>query len=205
VGVAVTKPLSIALPAPLRKGKGSVEQALAARRSRRSYASAPVTLAEAGQLLWAAQGVTGPEGQRTAPSAGALFPLELYLAASRVEGLAPGIYRYNAAEHALELHVAGDRRREMTAAASGQDCMRFAACALVLAAVPERCAKYGDRAAKFIHIEAGHAAQNVYLQAESLELGVCAVGAFSAGEVQRAAELGRDEQAVYLLTVGRRI
>jgi SagB-type dehydrogenase family enzyme len=203
--MAQTESLSIALPAPQRKGKGSIEQALAARRSRRSYASGPVTLAEAGQLLWAAQGITGPEGQRTAPSAGALFPLEVYLSASRVEGLAPGIYHYNAAEHALELHVPGDQRREMTAAASDQDCMRFSACALVLAAVLERSeAKYGERAAKFIHIEAGHAAQNVYLQAESLALGVCAVGAFSAGEVRRVAALGASEEAVYLLTVGRR-
>ena len=200
-----TEPLAIALAAPQRRGKGSIEQLLAARRSRRSYAGTPVTLAQVGQLLWAAQGVTGPEGQRTAPSAGALYPLELYIMASRVEGLAPGIYHYNPHEHEIEPHVAGDRRSEMTAAASDQDCMRFAACALIFAAVPARTeVKYGDRAAKFIHIEAGHAAQNVCLQAEALGLGVCVMGAFAPDQVHRAAELAAGEEAVYLMSVGRR-
>ena len=195
---------SIALPVPRLKSKLSIEQALSARRSRRTYAPAPVTLAEAGQLLWAAQGVTGPEGQRTAPSAGALFPLEVYLSATRVDGLAPGVYLYDPESHRLTEHLPGDRRRDLTAAAADQDSMRFSGCALILAAVVERCAvKYGERAGRLIALEAGHAAQNVYLQASALNLAVCAVGTFSAQDVREAVQLPADQEPVYLLTVGR--
>lgn len=194
---------SIALPAPRRKSKVSIEQALAARRSRRAFASEPVTLAEAGQLLWAAQGVTGPEGQRTAPSAGALFPLEIYLSATRVEGLAPGIYLYDPEAHRLTPHVAGDRRRELAAAAD-QDSMRFSACALLLAAVEERCvARHAERTGKFIAIEAGHASENVYLQAAALELSVCVVGTFSVRDVRRVMQLPAGQEPLFFLTIGR--
>lgn len=199
------QPQMIALPEPRLRGKVSLEQALASRRSRRAYRGEPLALAEAAQLLWAAQGITGPDGQRTAPSAGARYPLEIYLAAVRVEGLEAGIYHYDPDEHALELQAAGDRRRELTAAASSQDCVRFAPCTLLLTAVVERSAsKYGERAGKYIDIEAGHVAQNVYLEAEALGLGVCAVGAFSADAVRAVAELGPDREIVYLLTAGHR-
>jgi SagB-type dehydrogenase family enzyme len=183
----------------------SIEEVIAARRSRRAYSSQPVTLAEAGQLLWAAQGITGPENQRTAPSAGALYPLEVYLSATRVEGLAPGIYKYDPEQHSLVLHAAGDRRKDLTAVAADQDCMRFSACAILFAAVYERtAAKYGDRAARFICIETGHALENVYLQATALGLGTCLVGAFEPGDVARVAELPADEKPVCMLTAGRR-
>ncbi len=195
---------TVALPAPQTKGRMTVEQALATRRSRRAYASTPLKLAEVSQLLWAAQGITGPEGRRTAPSAGALFPMELYLSASRVEGLAPGIYHYDPAEHTLGLIAAGDVRREMTAACADQDCVRFSACLLIFSAVPEACAaRYGDRAPKFIHIEAGHAAQNVYLEATALGLGVCDIGAFSPDPVRRLVHLDDDEEPICLMTAGR--
>jgi SagB-type dehydrogenase family enzyme len=203
--MTVVQQETVALPAPRRKGAMSVEECIAARRSRRAYASDPVTLAELGQLLWAAQGITGPEGQRTAPSAGALYPLELYVSASRVGGLAPGIYKYSPENHDLTLHIAGDRRRELTALAKDQDCMRFSACAILFAAVFERTAsKYADRALRFVCMEVGHAAENMCLQATALGLGTCVVGAFEPAELRREVQLPKQEEPVSMLTVGRR-
>ncbi len=202
----VTQQQLIPLPEPRLRSKVSLERALAERRSKRAYASAPVELAEAGQLLWAAQGITGPEEQRTAPSAGALYPLELYLSATKVDGLAPGLYRYHPEAHELALHAAGDRRRDLTAAADDQDCVRFSACVILLAAATERTAvKYGQRAAKFICLEAGHAAENACLQATALGLGVCEVGAFDPEAVKGLFHLPAEEEAIYMLTVGRPI
>lgn len=196
---------TVALPAAMLKGEVSLEEAIAARRSRRAYTSDPLTLAELGQLLWAAQGITGPEGQRTAPSAGALYPLELYVSASKVEGLAPGIYKYSPEGHDLTLRAIGDRRREWTAASKDQDCMRFSACAILFAAdYGLTVSKYGDRGVRFVCMEVGHAAENVYLQATALGLGTCEVGAFEPAELRREAQLPKDEEPVCMLTVGRR-
>lgn len=195
---------TVHLPAPREQGRMSLEEAIAARRSRRAYKSDPLKLSEAGQLLWAAQGITGPEQQRTAPSAGALYPLETYLAVTRVEGLTPGVYKYRPEHHDLVLHQPGDRRRELTAAASDQDCVRFSACVLVFAAVYERTAvRFGDRAALFVRMEAAHAAQNVYLQAASLGVGTVAIGAFDEDEIRRIAALAEGEEPVYLMAVGK--
>jgi len=197
--------VTVRLPEPRTKGTMSVEAAIAARRSQRAYRSDPLTLAEAAQLLWSAQGITGPERQRTAPSAGALFPLELYLCVSRVEGLEPGTYRYRPRPHELVLVSPGDPRRELAAAALGQDCIRFSSCILLFAAVPERITvKYGQRGLRYIHMEAGHAAQNVYLQATALGLGTVVVGAFDDAQVSRIAHLAAGEEAVYMMPVGKR-
>jgi SagB-type dehydrogenase family enzyme len=194
----------ITLPAPRLKGSMSVETALAVRRSRRAYSGNPLTLAEAAQLLWAAQGITGPEGRRTAPSAGALFPLEVYLSATRIEGLAAGIYKYIPADHSLALHAAGDRRRSLTAAASDQDCMRFSACAFLFAAAYERTTvKYGSHGRQYVCMEAAHALANAQLQATALGLSTCPVGAFDPAAVRLAAELPDSEEPVYLLTAGK--
>ena len=112
---------AVALPEPRREGKLSVEQALARRRSVREYASGPLPLAAVSQLLWAAQGVTDPEGLRTAPSAGALYPLEVYLVAGAVAGLAPGIYRYDPQRHRLLFHAPGDPRSRETRLPAGRN------------------------------------------------------------------------------------
>lgn len=192
------------LPAPRLQGRMSLEAALAARRSRRAYSSDPVALVDVAQLLWAAQGITDEEGRRTAPSAGALFPLEVYLSATRVEGLPAGIYKYDPAEHCLIPHVAGDRRRQLTVAASDQDCVRFSACAILFAAVYERTmAKYGGRARQLVCMEAAHALGNAHLEATALGLSSCPVGSFDAEELRRAAQLPAAEEPVYLLTVGK--
>lgn len=194
----------IALPRPRLKGGMSLEEAIAARRSKRGYRAEPVRLNDAAQLLWAAQGITGPEDKRAAPSAGALYPLELYLSVTKVEGVPPGVYRYGPAAHTLAVHVEGDRRRELTAAAMDQDCIRFSACALVFTAVLNRTlAKYGERGRRYIDMEAAHASQNVYLQAAALGLGTLAVGAFEPAAVARCLELPRAHKPIYLMPVGR--
>jgi SagB-type dehydrogenase family enzyme len=193
-----------ALPAPRLDGPVSVEQALARRRSLRSYAAAQLSLADAAQLLWAAQGVTGAGGLRTAPSAGALYPLELYLAAGAVAELSPGLYHYEPQQHRLALVHAGDLRRALAQAALGQDWLADAPAVLVLAAVPERTArKYGARAARYVPMEAGHAAENVYLQAVALGLGSVVVGAFDDARLARAAHLPAGVEPLALLPVGR--
>ncbi len=195
---------TIQLPSPRLKGRMSLEEAIALRRSRRAYRADPVKLAEAGQLLWAAQGITDPEeGKRAAPSAAGLHPLEVYLVATKVDGLAPGVYKYRPEEHDLVLHAAGNLRRDL-AVSIDQDCVRFAACLLVFAGVYEHVtAKFGERAVCFVHMEAAHAAENVQLQATALHLGSVMVGAFKADEIRRILALPEGEEPVYLMAVGK--
>jgi SagB-type dehydrogenase family enzyme len=193
----------IKLPRPERDGEIPLEEALRSRRSVRSYSARPLTRAEAGQLLWAAQGVRSPDGARTAPSAGALYPLEVYLVAGDVEDLPPGVYRYRPREHDLVQTVEGDKRGDLAAAALDQSCVKNAAAAVVIAAVYERTArKYGDRAVRYAHIEVGHAAQNVCLQAVALRLGTVPVGAFDDERIGAVLMLKADERPLYILPMG---
>jgi SagB-type dehydrogenase family enzyme len=195
---------AIGLPAPATGENVSLEAAIARRRSRRAYRSDPLRLADVAQLLWAAQGVTGPEQQRTAPSAGALHPLALYLCATRVEGLEPGIYRYRSADHDLEPVCLGDKRRDLAAAAVWQDCIRFSACVLLFAA-DYSCttAKYGERGIRYVHIEVGAAAENVLLEATALGLGTVIVGSFDDAQVAAIAHLPDKLAPIAMMPVGR--
>ncbi len=203
--VPTASPDIIALPKPQSTSATSVEEALLKRRSVRGYKDAPLTLAELGQLLWAAQGITDPAGFRTAPSAGALYPLEVYAVVSRVEGLAPGIYKYRPADHALARTAETNRLRELHKAALSQSAVLEAPVVLVFAGVYERTTqKYGERGIRYVHMEAGHAAQNVYLQAVSLGLGTVTIGAFYDDDVSRAVGLQDAELPLYLMPVGRR-
>jgi SagB-type dehydrogenase family enzyme len=195
---------AVALPEVRREGSVSVEGALAHRRSVRTYAAEPLTLAEVGQLLWAAQGVTSGDGGRTAPSAGALYPLEIYLVAGNVSGLPPGAYRYDPKRHRLLHHKHGDLREGLAELALEQSWVAEAPALLVFAAVPKRTArKYGGRALRYVHIEVGHAAQNVYLQAAALGLGTVMVGAFEDAPLGRVLGLPSAERPVSLMPVGR--
>ncbi len=217
----------ISLPEPRLDGPVSVEQALSQRRSIRRYAANPLRLADLGQLLWAAQGITRPReepppgfswewrgGMRTAPSAGALYPLELYAVVGDVDGLEPGVYRYLPAEHAVArvaspeptaATVPDDRREALTDAALRQSAIRNAPATLVLAGVVDRtAAKYGDRAERYVHIEAGAAAQNIYLECESLELGTVFIGAFDDDAVAGVLGLSGDERVLGLMPIGYR-
>lgn len=196
----------IALPPPQLKGRLSVEEALHRRRSVRDYAKEGLSIPEVSQLLWAAQGITQRgEGLRTAPSAGAAYPLEVYLVAGDVRGLPAGIYRYLPARHALIRKAEGDVRAKLRDASLGQQCVKDAPATLVITAVYARtAARYGGRAERYVDIEVGHAGENVYLQAETLGLGTVAVGAFSDAEVKRVLGLKDEEAPLYLLPVGRK-
>lgn len=195
----------IKLPEPRYMGNTSVEEALSKRRSIRDYSGENLTLNEVSQLLWAAQGITAPWGGRTAPSAGALYPLELYIVVGDVEGIDKGVYKYSREEHELEKVKDGDIRTELAEAAVGQECIRDAAIDIVFTAVYERTTrKYGERGIRYVHIEAGHAAQNVYLQAVSLDLGTVVIGAFIDDRVKELVNAGEQEKSLYIMPVGRK-
>ena len=199
-GMAGTR---IVLPEPRIQGGPSLADALVQRRTVRDYARREMTLEQLTLLLWAAQGINDPSGLRTAPSAGALYPLELVVVAGNIAGLENGIYRYRVQRHALERMVEGDFRARLARAAKGQAWIADGAAVLVLTAVYERTMrKYGDRGRRYVHIEVGHAAQNVLLQAAALKLGVGVVGAFDDMAVARVLELPAAEHPLYLLPVG---
>ncbi len=193
----VSEPASRPLPSPRLTGPVALEEALEQRRSVREFLSDPLSDAELGQLLWAAQGVTDPTGRRTAPSAGALYPLEIYAVTPR------GVLQYDPASHSVTVWLAGDHRRDLMNAALRQEAIGEAPVTLVIAAVYERTAvKYGERGARYVQLEAGHAAQNVLLEAVALGLGAVPIGAFSDERVEALLELPADERVLYLIPVG---
>jgi SagB-type dehydrogenase family enzyme len=193
----------LSLPDPRLEGGTSVPTALHARRSIRAFRDEALTLDHVSQLLWAAQGVTDAEGGRTAPSAGALYPLEIYLVAGTIQSLSHGIYRYRPGQHELIRTVDGDRRSALARAALRQDWIRAAPAILVMAAVYSRTTgKYGERGRKYVHMDVGHAAQNVYLQAAALDLGTTFVGAFHDNQVKQILELPAAEHPLGLMPMG---
>lgn len=188
-----------ALPSPRLAGRLSLEEALAARRSIRSFSEEALTRAEVGQLLWAAQGVTDGEGHRTAPSAGACYPLELDVVT------ADGLARYVPDGHRLVRRGSSDLRATLRRAALDQSAVGEAPLVIVISGVVERAAaRYGaERAERYVALEAGHAAQNILLEAVSLGLGAVPVGAFDDAEIRRVLALADGEAPLYLIPVGR--
>ncbi len=195
-----------ALPPVTAPPELSVARAIERRRSLRDYAGRPLTTAELSWLLHAATGVTGPGGLRTAPSAGAQYPIETYVVASRVEGIEPGLYHYAAADHVLERVRGGTFAGDLVIAGLGQEFLGQAPVVLVLSAIFGRLRwRYRERAYRYALLEAGHVGQNVYLAAEAAGLGACAVGAFFDDAVNRLLEVdGVEEAALMLLPVGPR-
>jgi SagB-type dehydrogenase family enzyme len=187
------------LPQPSLTGHLSLEEALVQRRSVRTFKDAPLTSAELGQLLWAAQGITSERGFRTAPSAGALYPLELYVAT------AEGVFHYFPQPHHLEVVRVQDARLPLYQAALRQESVRQAPAVFIVTAVYERtAAKYGAvRSPRYVHLEAGHAAQNLLLEAVALGLGAVPIGAFEDETVQATLGLPPDHEPLYLIPVGR--
>jgi SagB-type dehydrogenase family enzyme len=182
----------------------SLQEALAHRRSVREFTQEALTLAEISQVVWAAQGVTTPQERRTAPSPGATYPLEVYLVVGEVRNLAVGVYRYHPGPHRLELVAEGDIRLPVAEAAVGQTWISKAAMVAVIAAVFERTtAHYGKRGERYVYVEAGHAAQNMLLQATALGLGARPVGAFNDLGVSRLLLLPAGETPLYVIPVGR--
>jgi SagB-type dehydrogenase family enzyme len=185
-----------ALSTPDARSAVPVEEALARRRSTRSFTDAPLTPRDLSQLLWAAQGVTAPTGDRTSPSAGAIHPLELYVATS------DGCHHYQPSGHRLEPITARDLRPSLAAAAHGETALQQAAAVIVITAVlPRTTARYGERAWRYVLLEAGHVAQNLLLQAVALGLGAVPIGAF---DDQRLGEAigAADRTPLYLVAVG---
>lgn len=197
------RPVRIPLPPLDRDQAGpAFRQLLMDRQSTRDFTDEPLSLEEASALLWAGQGINRLGGGRTAPSAGALYPLELLLVVSRVDGLDPGVYRYEPAEHAVSLLAAGERASSLCRAALDQQPVAEAAAVVAILGVYERTAvKYGDRAERYVLLEAGHAAQNIMLQAAGLDLGAVPIGAFEDASVKQV--LGTAAAPIYLVPVGR--
>lgn len=192
------------LPEPKYDSGVSLEQTLLKRRSVRDYADESLSLEQVSQLLWAAQGITDQMGHRTAPSAGALYPLEMYVVAGDVRGLSSGVYHYEPDGHQLTKTIEGDRRADLAAAALSQSSVRDGAIDIIFTAIYERTTrKYGERGIRYVHMEAGHAAQNVCLQAVALNLGTVTVGAFDDDRVREILKLPPQEQPLYILPVGR--
>ena len=193
----------VELPQPDTDSDFSLERAISERRSVREFTAEPVTLRQVSQMLWACQGVTSKDGLRSAPSAGALYPLEVFVVANKVQGLDQGIYQYlpGTNKHALKLLRSGDFLSDLASAALGQDCIRGCAVGIVISAVYQRTTvKYGTRAERYVLIETGHAAQNLCLQAQSLGLGVVTVGAFNDKNVKNLIDSQADP--VYIICVG---
>ena len=190
-------PEMINLPTPREQGDVSLEQAIVRRRSARAFTDEGLTPEQLSQLLWSAQGITDPRGFRTAPSAGALYPLEVYVINAQ------GFYHYRPQEHALALVIAGDLREAVWEAGLKQDALRDAPVVFLICAVYERTEiKYGQRATQYVHIEVGHAAQNLLLQAVALGLGGVPIGAFYDDQLRAALSLPDDHEPLYLLAVG---
>lgn len=196
---------TVKLSEPKYNSKVSIEKALLERRSVREYKNNSLALAEISQLLWASQGITDPGGFRTAPSAGALYPLEVYVVVGNVDNLPDGIYKYKPRGHELVLVAKGDKRDELCTAALGQASIKYSAAVIVFAAAYERTTKkYRERGIRYVHMEVGHAAQNIYLQSVSLNLGTLVVGAFNDREVKKVMNMPDEEQPLYIMPVGKR-
>lgn len=187
----------VSLPPPRDTGPMSVEEAIGRRRSVRDFQSEPLGLGEVSQLLWSAQGVTSPGGLRAAPSAGARYPLETYLVCEQ------GLFHYRFREHSVVKVQASDLRGPLAEACYGQSFIAKAAVSIVFSAVYARTTeRYGERGLRYVHMDIGHAAENVHLQAEAMGLGSVPVGAFDDAAVAEVLPLPKDRQIVYVVSVG---
>jgi SagB-type dehydrogenase family enzyme len=195
----------IKLPPPVEKGALSLEEIIVTRRSERTFRGNPLNLNEVGQMLWSAQGITlQSRGYKAVPSAGATFPLEIYVVAGRVNRLQPGLYKYNPQTHSLVKTMDGDLRQSLSDVALSQHMIIHAPASFVITADYERTARrYGERASRYVHMEVGHAGQNLNLQAISLGFGAVMVGAFQDVDVKKVLDLPENEQPLYIIPVGK--
>ena len=192
------------LPKPRLQGNFSLESALSTRRSVSSLQNTPISLDDLGQLLWAAQGVTNSENLRTAPSAGALYPINVYAVVGDVSGLGPGVYKYRPGTHDLIEIGNVDKREALCRAALIQTTIREAPVVIVLAANFEKTTvKFGRRGFRYVLMEVGHAAQNVCLQAVALQLESVVIGGFSDAKVSRILGIDSGYTPLYLLPQGK--
>ena len=208
VNCKLHKESSMKLPEPRTEGRFSLEKAINDRRTVRSFTSQPIALEQFSQLLWAAQGVTGGRGlKRTAPSAGALYPMDIYavVGTNGIEGLKAGVYHYEPTDHAVSFVTEGDRRNALATAALSQMWMAKPPLNIVLAAEYDRITlKYGKRGVRYAMIEAGHIGQNIFLQAEALGLGAGIVGAFDDEDVIRVLKIPRSHEPLLIMPLGHK-
>ncbi len=203
--MAETKETPIKLPSPVTHGKLSLEQAIAKRRSVRKFKAEPLTLEQLSQLLWSAQGITGTGGGRAVPSAGATYPLEVFVVIGEqgTQGLDAGVYHYDAGNHSISLQQTGDLRQKLADTALGQSSIARCPVAMIICAIHPRTAyRYGRRGERYVHMEVGHVGQNVSLQAVALGLGTVMVGAFEDEEVQKALKLEEQFKPLYIIPIG---
>lgn len=194
----------IKLPEPQFESKISIETALLKRRSVRDFKQYEMELHELGQFLWAAQGISDRSKKyRTAPSAGALYPLEIYALNGDVEDLDKGIFKYKPEKHEIVHYSNRDVRNELSQAALYQEWMKKASVVIIIAADFARTTKwYGDRGKHYVLVEVGHVAQNIHLQAVSLNLGAVVVGAFDDDRVVGSLDLPENEEPICIMPVG---
>lgn len=194
---------TIKLPTPIFESDTSIEEALNHRRSVRQYKDEPLTLQQVEQLLWAAQGITSGRGFRTAPSAGGLYPLEIYVFVGNVKQLDPGLYHYVPKNNSLEKLAEGDKREQLAKVALDQNSVRYGAIDIVITGEYSRMTpRYGARGERYTILEGGHAAENICLQAVSLHLGTVPVGAFNDDTLRRMLNT-RTRAPLYILPVGK--
>ena len=195
----------IQLPAPRYDGETSVEKALLQRRSVRSYKKDPLSISDISQILWAAQEVTEKTyGLRTAPSAGALYPLELYLVVTNIDGLKPGVYKYKPQDHTIKRISEGDKRLDISNAALKQDAIENSSAIVIITAIYERTeVKYGNRSERYVHTEVGHVGQNIYLQSVSLGIGTVMIGAFKDEALKKVLGFAEDEYPLGIMPLGK--
>lgn len=200
-------PISLTvLPAPIFKSETSIEEALKWRRSTREFKAGPITLQQISQLLWAAQGITYANGFRTAPSAGALYPLEIYVVSGNITNLPAGVYHYSPVNHALEILIMGDKRKDLWSAAEKQGGVEQGAADIVITANYKKTTiKYGRRGIRYVDMEAGHVAENISLQLVSLRLGTVTIGAFDDSAVKSVLKLPHGEEPLYIMPIGKPI
>jgi len=205
--MGINQPAQIYLPPPSQKGSVSLEEAIARRRSIRDFTPEPISQSQLSQILWATQGISNTRGRyRTVPSAGATYPLEIFVVCGRngITGIADGIYHYNIDSHSLTRHYKGDVRVELAGAALDQEFIYEAPVDIVICAVYERTTgRYGSRGERHIHMEVGHAGQNIYLQATALGLATVAIGAFYDEQVREVLRLDKQYKPLYIMPVGK--
>ncbi len=194
------------LPKPGYEGL-SLEEALRTRRSIRDYPDKLLSLNALSQLLFAAQGITAQDGDlmlRTAPSAGALYPIEIYIVVNKVAGLERGIYHYAVPDHSLELIQKGNFRKKIIGCALDQEMAGKSDVTFILTAIFQRTTwKYGERGYRYAYMEAGHIGQNIALQTASLGLGAVGIGAFYDDDINKLIGIdGTSEAALYIYAVG---
>jgi len=196
----------ILLPEQKTKGRLSLEETIDSRRTHRAFQAKPLLLEELAQLLWAAQGITGAKGRlRTAPSAGALYPLDVFavVGEASVQGLDAGVYHYLPSQHGLEMITSADLRKEVAKACLEQMWVADAPVSLVLTAEYRRIeGKYGSTGRTYAVMEVGHAGQNIFLQAEALGLGAGIVGALDDARLAKALHLPRAHEPLIVMPVG---